>query len=82
MAKQYRTFNTPNCYCGQDHDSLAHMALATMAAWQRGDFDEYEDPMAAAAMVLEDAAEQVGWVKAAAELEDLRELYGRSAGKN
>lgn len=52
------TFNTPECDCGEDHDSLEHIFKGTQIAIMQGIFEQDE-----AAQYFAAAAHAVGWRK-------------------
>lgn len=72
---EYKTYNVPNCTCGHDHDSLSHISMAVLTALFNGVFASSDDPLSEAALQIEDAAQKVGWVQGAAELDDLRRRF-------
>lgn len=78
MARAIRTFNIPDCTCGHDHDLLEFLVASVIKGVEEGDI-EAEDALEIGYIVAQ-AAEQVGWVKAGDELEDLRMLTNGLTG--
>jgi hypothetical protein len=63
MAEARKTYNRPDCHCGEDHDSIKHIVHATLVALRMGVFAAAPDPEQAASAAAEKAAADVGWVK-------------------
>jgi hypothetical protein len=78
MARAVRTFNTDNCQCDWDHDSIEYLTASTLHAFSVGQL-QFEDERAIGVYVA-GLAEQVGWVKAGDELEDLHKLLDGVTG--
>lgn len=72
MARAIRTLNTPNCVCHQDHDALEFIVMAVLESADRHVNDGETVMHSDIAMSIAKVAEEVGWVKAGDELEDLR----------
>lgn len=68
MARATKTFNRDDCFCGLDHDTLDHIVRQTLALATAGRIHS-EDQFVG---IIVKSAEEVGWVKAGDELEDLR----------
>lgn len=77
MARAVRTFNN-GCDCGKDHDSIEYLVASTLYDYAVGNTD-YADEWEVGLKVAE-FAEQVGWVKAGDEVEDLRILVDGMTG--
>jgi hypothetical protein len=78
MARAKHTYNTGKCTCGKDHDQLSHIVAAVIIGVENGAL-EADSPWDVGDLVAQ-AAEDVGWVKAGDELEDLRSLVGDITG--
>lgn len=51
-----KTFNTPDCKCGKNHDSIEHITKGILYLVLRGDMHPGD-----AAAALQKAAIEVGW---------------------